>query len=80
MRFYFDSKIGSRDKASDSEGAELDSIEAAEEEAVLAAAEMAAEALASREADHVCVDVRDETGRPLLRAKVVLVVEKQQTC
>jgi hypothetical protein len=73
-RFYFDVRQDGKVIADD-EGEELPDTAAAISEASLAATQLAKERLRSPR-DTLVVEVRDEQGQPVVRAKVLLDVER----
>jgi hypothetical protein len=73
-RYYFDVREGEK-LTCDEEGEQLSDVSAAEREAVLCAAHLAKELLTSASL-HLAVEVRDERGEPVVRARVSLDVER----
>jgi hypothetical protein len=73
-RFYFDVREGGSFVADD-EGEELPDISAAEREAALCAAHLTKERLTAASRS-LAVEVRDERGEPVVRAKVSLDIER----
>jgi hypothetical protein len=73
-RFYFDVRHDGKTIA-DAEGEELADIAAVEREAAVAAIHIAKDLLSDRRGN-LAIEVRDEHGQPVARAKVSLDVER----
>ncbi len=73
-RFYFDTYDDDR-AVPDGQGVVLSDLEEAKEEAIKALTDMARDGLPDGEYREFVVDVRDETGQRVLRARLTLVVE-----
>jgi hypothetical protein len=77
MRFYFDTINGGR--SVDEEGQELPSADHVEDQAVRALVDLGRdELLHSIKSGKVSVVVRDETGKSVLSASIVLFIERHQ--
>ena len=76
-RFFFDTLNGET-TILDSDGRELDSIEAARAEAVKALRDMARDSLPDSDQGTVVVRVRDETGETVLMAALTLSVQRMR--
>ena len=74
QRYYFDTYDGER-FIPDNEGLILSGLAKAKEEAVKALPNMARDGLAHGDFREFVVEVRDEAGHKVLRAKLILVVE-----
>jgi hypothetical protein len=73
-RFYFDTYDSDR-AVSDGEGLVLGGLKEAKEEAIKALPDMARDGLPNRDYREFVVDVRDEAGQKVLRARLTLIVE-----
>jgi hypothetical protein len=73
-RFYFDTNDSDR-FVPDNEGCDLAGIEEAKAEAVKALPDMARDGLPDEDYREFVVDVRDEGGHTVVRARLTLVVE-----
>lgn len=74
-RYFFDTLNGGRDR--DDVGQELPSMQAVQEEALLALVDMGKEELGYIvEGGKVLVKVRDETGKTVLTASLVLDIQR----
>ncbi|AZO58957.1 MULTISPECIES: hypothetical protein [unclassified Mesorhizobium] len=69
-RYFFDTFNGSA-HVTDETGAELDDMQAVRREASTALAEMAAEVVPIEDRLELFVDVRDEAGAPVLKARAI---------
>jgi hypothetical protein len=76
MRFYFDTLNGGRCR--DSEGQELSSLEEVQDEAVQALVDMGKDELAHIKSGRVSVKVRDDSGKTVLTASLILNIERRQ--
>ncbi len=74
QRYYFDTYDGDR-LIRDDEGLVLGSLHEAREQAIKALPDMARDGLPHGEYRDFVVEVRDETGRKVFRARLTLVVE-----
>jgi hypothetical protein len=74
-RFYFDTYDDDR-AVTDGQGIVLIDLEEAKEEAIKALPDMARDGLPDGEYREFVVDVRDEAGQRVLRARLTLVVER----
>ncbi len=74
-RFYFDVREGQR-FASDAEGLEFQSLDAAEQEAIQAAADIGKDRLPRGDTRQVTVEVRNERGQRVLTVKVSLEIDR----
>ncbi len=75
-RYFFDIQDGSR-FIQDDEGLELDGIDAVRAEALLALPDMARGKLPDGDHRTIVISVRDDEGRPVLKAALSLVVERE---
>ena len=73
-RYFFDSRDGDH-VIRDDDGIELDGIEAARDEAALALRDLAKDALPGSTRREVAIEVRDESGRQLIRASLWVEVQ-----
>jgi hypothetical protein len=74
MRFYFDTLNGGRCRDSQ----ELSSLEEVQDEAVQALVDMGKDELAHIKSGRVSVKVRDDSGKTVLTASLILNVERRQ--
>jgi hypothetical protein len=74
-RFYFDVREGGR-FAPDEEGADFDSLDAAEHEAVCAAAEIGRDRLPKGDSREVTIEVRNEHRQRVLTITVSMQIER----